>query len=64
MLSALAQFAKSDKEEGPAEKPASSSSAPAAVDESVLEKAMDEFRAAPDSKAALRSFRALLASVR
>jgi hypothetical protein len=64
MLAALAQLAKSEsKEEGPVEK-ASPSSAPGAVDESVLEKAMEEFRAAPDSKAALRSFRALIASVR
>lgn len=66
MLAALGQLAKEAKpselkEEGPA--PAGPSSAPG-VDESVLEAAMDEFRAASDSKSALRSLRALLAHLK
>lgn len=65
MLAALAQLASKDepKEEGPVEK-AGPSSAPGAVDESVLEAAMDEFRKASDSKTALRSLRALVKYLR
>lgn len=63
MLAALAKLAKSDelKEEAG---PVSAPSSPGAVDESALEAVMDEFRRAPDSKAALRSLRALIAQLK
>lgn len=66
MLAALAQLAKGDKPSETKEEAAPKGlAAPASeADESVLEAVMDEFRAAPDSKAALRSLRALISKLR
>ncbi len=65
-LSALAQLARSGKQEGPAEDatPLATAQESGAADDSVLEAAMDEFRGAADSKAALRSLRALIAHLK
>jgi hypothetical protein len=68
MLAALAALAKDTGVKG--EEATVSAAAPSpepgrsSVDESVLEAAMDEFRRAPDSRAALRSLRALITHLR
>lgn len=61
-LAALAaQAAKDEKEE---RAPVVKAPSTPGTDEKVLEKAMEEFRGAPDSREALRSFRALLSALR